>query len=295
MFGYIKPYKPEMKFKEFDIYKSIYCGFCKLLGKNYGSIYKLTLSYDFTFVALLSKSTQQEEPCVTKCSCPTHPFSKRKCTNLSDNSMLSSAAIMLLVLKLEDDISDSRFFKRTFYKTLSLLTKGAYKKSKRLYPELYEAFSQTIKTQNQLEKQTNLTIDAYSQPTGDSLAYLFSCLSQDSTQKRVLERLGLLIGRYVYQVDALDDLSSDIKSGSFNPYKPLIDNSSAKATQSVKQDISMSINLLIGEIINTYELLEIKRYKEVLDNIIYFGLQNTVMTICSRNKDRMEFTNEESV
>ena len=35
MFGYIIVNKSELKFKEFDLYRSFYCGFCQELKKNY--------------------------------------------------------------------------------------------------------------------------------------------------------------------------------------------------------------------------------------------------------------------
>ena len=36
MFGYIVVNKPEMKFREFDMYQSFYCGLCKSLKDRYG-------------------------------------------------------------------------------------------------------------------------------------------------------------------------------------------------------------------------------------------------------------------
>ena len=36
LFGYIIVNKPEMKFKEFDLYHAYYCGLCRSLKKCYG-------------------------------------------------------------------------------------------------------------------------------------------------------------------------------------------------------------------------------------------------------------------
>lgn len=281
MFGYIKPFKPEMKFKEFDEYKSIYCGFCKLLGNSYGSIYKLTLSYDFTFVALLSKAVDLTSPKTGKCKCMANPFVKKKCVMLEDNEILSSAAIMMLYMKLSDDISDNKVFKKAYYKILSLLVKPAYNKSVALYPELNKAFSKTIMRQNEVEKNKNLSIDAYSEPTSEGLAYLFSSITDDEINKRIFNRLGYLLGKFVYLVDALDDIEKDVKSSSFNPYIVNIEKKdlTSEFLKNKKETVVQSLNMLIGEVIATYELIDIQRYKEVLDNIMYFGLQNTVQLI----------------
>ena len=51
MFGYVVINKPELKFKEFDVYKSFYCGLCYSLRSRYGFVGQFTLSYDMTFNA----------------------------------------------------------------------------------------------------------------------------------------------------------------------------------------------------------------------------------------------------
>ncbi len=53
MFGYVVLNKPEIKFKDFDMYRSFYCGLCRELRERYGISGQITLSYDMTFVILL--------------------------------------------------------------------------------------------------------------------------------------------------------------------------------------------------------------------------------------------------
>ena len=64
LFGYIIVNKPEMKFKEFDLYHAYYCGLCRSLKKCYGMAGQISLSYDMTFLAmLLSGLYEPEETC----------------------------------------------------------------------------------------------------------------------------------------------------------------------------------------------------------------------------------------
>ena len=42
MFGYVVVNKPEMKFKEFDLYHSYYCGLCKTLKNRFGFLSSFT-------------------------------------------------------------------------------------------------------------------------------------------------------------------------------------------------------------------------------------------------------------
>ena len=53
MFGYVLINKEELKFKEYDVYKSYYCGLCQTLNNRSGRFAQLTLNYDMTFLQLL--------------------------------------------------------------------------------------------------------------------------------------------------------------------------------------------------------------------------------------------------
>ena len=54
MFGYIIINKGDMKFREFDIYHSYYCGLCQALKERYGKLGQISLSYDITFLCCLA-------------------------------------------------------------------------------------------------------------------------------------------------------------------------------------------------------------------------------------------------
>ena len=53
MFGYVVMNKPEIRFKDFDLYRSFYCGLCRELREKYGISGQITLTYDMTFVVVL--------------------------------------------------------------------------------------------------------------------------------------------------------------------------------------------------------------------------------------------------
>ena len=86
MFGYIRISKPEMRIKEYEMYKAIYCSLCKELGRSYGIFARLTLSYDFTFLALLNMALKDNFCGTNRKKCTCNPF--KKCTYLCDNEDL---------------------------------------------------------------------------------------------------------------------------------------------------------------------------------------------------------------
>ena len=73
MFGYITINKPEIKFKEFDIYHAYYCGFCRILKKEYGLSGQATLTYDLTFLIMLLSGLYEPEEKIGQTHCIVHP------------------------------------------------------------------------------------------------------------------------------------------------------------------------------------------------------------------------------
>ena len=132
--------------------------------------------------------------------------------------------------------------------------------------------------QNQaiLEKEKCNSLDKASEPTANIMKAITSELSDDINEKRLLERLGYLLGRYVYFCDAIEDINNDSKKKNYN-HLLLQDNEMQKEKLiTLAKD---TLNFTLGELANTYVLLSLKKYKPILDNIIYLGLNNTIKLI----------------
>lgn len=63
MFGYVRIYKPELKIKDYEIYKAAYCSVCRALGRHYGVIARGLLSYDATFLYLYRAAISEAADC----------------------------------------------------------------------------------------------------------------------------------------------------------------------------------------------------------------------------------------
>ncbi|MEG0570806.1 MAG: DUF5685 family protein, partial [Oscillospiraceae bacterium] len=152
MFGYIKPYKPELKMGEYDTYKAVYCGLCKQLGKVYGPFSRLTLSYDFTFLSLVSMAMSEECSGFTSCRCIANPFKKRACAvGCGDLSFGACCAMIMLYYKVLDNYHDSGFFGKLKSIILMPFVKSARKKAIKQYPKVDEIVSSAMSQQFLLE------------------------------------------------------------------------------------------------------------------------------------------------
>lgn len=268
MFGYIKPYKEEMRIKEYELYRAFYCSMCRELGKSYGLFARFTLNYEFVFLALL-KASLNENACPTKLGrCPFNPAKKcNYCTDSVDElEFAGAAAIMLLYYKLLDNLRDEKGLKRLGFITLKPLFYKNYKKAKMKFPLLDSLFEEYDKAQQSVERSGTTDIDAAAEPTAQMVGGLFKMCSKDETQQRILERLGYCLGRYIYVIDAAADIESDRKSGSYNPLKNRED---------TKNIAERQLYFSVNEATNAFELLNICKFKNILGNIITLGLEDT--------------------
>ncbi len=279
LFGYICPFKPDMRMMEYDIYKSYYCGLCKTMGSDYGVISRMTLSYDFAFVAILYSALRDEEQVFKHENCLFNPFKKKLCCKAQEDIEYSSDLAMIMVYyKIKDNIQDELWYKKIFYYMALPLAKSARKKAMKKLPDTDRVLGELMESQYNLEKEGCSSIDRACEPTAKALGIMLSAMSEDPIKQRVLERMGYFLGRYVYMCDALDDIEDDLKEGKYNPFlteysKDVIENDDREA---IIENCKAQMYMNIAEVIKSYQLLEIKKHGEILDNIIYLGLKSTV-------------------
>ena len=267
MFGYIKINKGELRVKEYEMYKAVYCSLCRELGRSFGFLSRLTLSYDFTFLALLNMSLRDGCDKIERKRCAFNPL--KKCNYCKSDGALAlpaSAAMIMLYYKILDNIADEKGPKKLLFLAGRPIFAHAHKKAAGRFPHVEEIVSCYIAEQNALERQNNSSLDHAADPTAKALAALFMLCSDDAAQKRILERLGYCLGRYVYILDAACDVEEDRKKGSYNILKGDYN----------KERVRGQLYTAINEAGRAFELLDVKKYKPILGNIITLGLEGTM-------------------
>ncbi len=275
MFGYVKPYNPELRVRELEEYKAVYCGLCKQLGRSFGVFARFTLSYDFAFLAMLKTALDSEIcPETERCACIAHPFCKR--IRVRENAamqMAARAAMISVYYKLLDDREDEGFFRRIGAVLLLPFAKRARRKALAFADGAAadEAAAKMSAAQAQLEAEKCQIPDAAAEPTANFLAAVLKNCAATAEQAAVLERFGYLLGRYVYLCDALDDLEDDRRRGRYNPFLY----AGGEAAIAAKN----ALFLTTAELSDDFDLLELHRYEGILENIIRIGLRAEVIRI----------------
>lgn len=294
MFGYVTPLKPELKIREFEIFRSYYCGICMHIKDDFGNIPRMILNYDMTFLGILLDSLTGEEVNLEIKRCMSHPFKKKPI--VLNNKALAYAAAMnvsLIYYKLLDDIEDDKSFKS---KTGALILSPYKKKFNRNVTVINDIIEENLKALAILEKDKNFTcIDEIAHPFSIIVAKILELypevISDNSDQLRIdLYDLGYALGKWIYLIDALDDLKEDMEKGKFNPINFLF-NSENKGYEELIEEIKPRMEFTILNCgYNCKEILEklpIKRNKEILENIISLGMMDKYTKItnnCNCNK-----------
>ena len=290
MFGYITTYQPELKMGEFEHYRGLYCSLCRRLGKRYGPTAQMTLSYDMTFLLLLYAALSEDCVGFERGRCPYNPFKKRLCCG--DSPLLdrvADASVLLVYYKTLDTVADSTFFKRTAAR-LALVPAARHRRRARAYaPELDEAMAAYVKEQAALEKAHTASTDAAAEPTAKLLSFLCADIARNDSERRVLERLGYCLGRWIYLLDAADDVERDSKSGNYNP---LLEGQSlpltSEALSACRERVRLSLNASLAECKAAYELLTVHRFDGILRNILEYGMAASQRKVLSGKPEQRE-------
>jgi hypothetical protein len=271
MFGYIRPLKDELKVREFEQFKACYCGLCQTLKKEYGRLASFLLTYDFTFLAMLSwdGETAPETDCIR---CAASPVRKKSVCKVSPVlSRCAGYSVILSRWKLKDTVEDESFFRSLKDRLLLLVYRRAYKKAARLYPEFEEAVRTNLTALRLSESETAPSLDA----CADKFARITAALAADVSvpeKKRPLEQVLYHTGRFIYILDAYDDLEADVEAGRFNPliarFSPAGGRLNSEDRDTLKNTLVHSCRV-IGA---AYELLPENAWTGITRNIVYLGM-----------------------
>ena len=291
MFGYIVPDKPEMKIKDYELFRAYYCGVCRSIGKRYGQFGRLILNFDSAFLAILLSSVSGGSLTVRKLRCPAHPFEKRHV--IIDNEIISYASDMNVILtyyNLRDKAADGDF---TASAALTAMLGGAFRKAKKRYPEKCDGIEARLCDLDALEKEKCPSMDRAAEPFAKLMEEVvsFEPLCRDEKNKKILTWLGYNLGKWIYILDAYDDLEKDIKRGSYNPllyqfgYKG---QDTGEFKKEIRDKVEFNLTYTLSQVSGAFELLDTKINRGIMENIIYLGMLKKTQKILEKGSGSVE-------
>lgn len=317
MFGYVVVNKPELKFREFDVYRAYYCGLCHSLSKRHGLSGQLTLSYDMTFLVILLSSLYEPEHNVTSKRCVVHPLRRQNIISSEFTDYVADMNVILSYFKCLDDWHDDRSVLKLAYS--KLLKKGSIGKNLKSdysttesttkcdsdslnqtptgecdsnsyftddsghlhispdysYKDKIDAISSLLDELGTREKMNETNVDVVAGLFGKIMQILF--VPFDDIYAKGLGRMGFYLGKFIYIMDAFDDVEEDVKKGRYNVF------SNCYTDPDFETRIKDMLTMMMAECSDAFEMLPAVDNADILRNILYSGVWNSYERHVAKN------------
>lgn len=263
MFGYVTICEPELKVKDLRKYKAYYCGLCRTLKDEYGFMGQMTLTYDMTFAVILLSSLYENIAEAEMHRCKVHPVKKQAMLRNEITSYAAAMNVLLAYYHMEDDWTDDR-------KVSSLMTKnliqGKAKQIIKQYPRQSQVIRESLKRLSICEKESSQDIDRAAGCFGELMAEIF--VYKEDIWAKTLRKMGFYMGKFIYIMDAYEDLPEDVKKNRYNPLKTLAQR------EDYELQMQQILRMMIAESTARFEQLPCLVDVDILRNILYDGVWN---------------------
>lgn len=286
MFGYLRVDKDDLKVREFDQYQGVYCTLCRTLGKRYGLLSRLALSYDLTFMAIYAMSLSPECPGFTQGRCSFRPWKKcARCGGKEGTPAIERAAdvsVILMYYKLEDAMADERGFRRVAARVARFLFRRAFQKACALRPDAARAAAEYMGSQRATEAARTPVMDRAAEPTARMIAFLAS----EQLPREIVplaERFGYCLGRFIYLSDAADDLADDAVRERYNPY--LLQGEEtfrAVNAKTLSEYAAQSLYACRAVCVECFRQLPVRYFQGILQNALVRGMAMVIRQVTQK-------------
>lgn len=284
MFGYIVLNKPEIKFKDFDEYRSFYCGLCRELREKYGPAGQISLTYDMTFVILLLDGLY--EPGIRKGTtrCIMHPVNKQIVRKSIITEYAADMNLLLTYYKCMDDWNDERKIIRLCY---ARLLEGKNEKTAGVYKKKADKILALLNQLSRWERAGEKDIDKMAGCFGKIMEEIFAY--KEDVWEKSLRRMGFYLGKFVYLLDAYEDVEKDVENGNYNPF------SEDYIIEGFEERTRQLLIMMLAEACREFEKLPIIRHADILRNILYSGVWCRFETVSKKRREVQEKENVRSI
>ena len=263
MFGYVTICEPELKVKDLKKYRAYYCGLCRVLKEEYGFMGQMTLTYDMTFAVIFLSSLYESVADMEMHRCKAHPVKKQMMLKNEITSYAAAMNVLLAYYHMDDDWRDDR--KVTSFMTKSVIH-GKAKKIIEQYPRQSRAIRTSLTELAECERENSMDIDRTAGCFGRLMGELF--IYREDIWERNLRKMGFFLGKFIYLMDAYEDLPEDLKKSRYNPLRKIY------GEPDYEQKIKQILCMMIAESTAEFERLPCLVDVDILRNILYYGVWN---------------------
>ena len=277
MFGYIYVNQKDLSEESKKQYQAYYCGLCQVLKKSSGVKGQILLNYDMTFLIILLTGLYELQNREKMFVCPLHP-GKKKLAYINEASVYASDMnVLLSYYNLVDDWEDDHSLPKYM---ISQMLKKDYRRIVRKYPRQAQAVATYVRHLDMLDRKKEDNIDAISGLTGEMLGEIFAW--KDDIWAEELHCLGFYMGKFIYLMDAYEDLEKDVRKNEYNPFMKLAKQNHRDFETSSK----LILTSMMSECAKSFERLPILLHADIIRNILYSGVWSKYEYLQEKKKKR---------
>ena len=262
MFGYIVPNLKALPEERQRRFRALYCGLCRTLKARHGLAGTATLSYDLTFLAMLLNALYEPGESAGRERCAAHPAKAHDYAVSPVMDYVADVNVALAYHKCMDNWVDD---KNPVSAGEGALLRRAYRRVRQIWPGQCDAIEDWLRQIRELERGKVLRIDPPVNATGKLLGELFIWPGQAAWTEE-LRAIGDGLGRFVYFMDAYDDLPRDARRGRYNPLKPL------KDREDYEQLCHSALMMMVADATDAFERLPVVLDADLIRNVLYSGI-----------------------
>ena len=223
---------------------------------------QMTLSYDMTFLVMLLTSLYEPVDNREKKRCIVQPLKKQCCISNEYTEYVADMTILLSYFKCQDDWQDE---KKVFKKIYGDILRGKSGKRREFYKQKEAVIEENLKNLSEAEERGEEDLDVMAGYFGNIMAELFVVKPDEWSDN--LKKIGYYLGKYIYIMDAYDDLEKDIRKKNYNPFIEKMCN-----TDSFDYLVKEMLTMMAAECAKEFEKLPLIENVEILRNILYSGI-----------------------
>ena len=277
MFGYININRKDLSPENLDIYQSYYCGLCHALKQDSGIKAQMFLNYDMTFLILLLTGLYELEDGAKKFICPLHP-GKKKTERINEATQYAAEMNVLLAYhNLEDDWRDDKAYAKH---AISQMIKKDYKRIVEKYPRQAATLERYMERLAVCEENKEYNLDLIAGLTGEMLGEVFAW--KEDIWADELRCMGFYMGKFIYLMDAYEDLDKDEKNKKYNPFSKF----RSEHPQDYETISKLILTSMMSECAKSFERLPILLHAEIMRNILYSGVWSKYELIQAKKNKR---------
>ncbi|MCD8366201.1 MAG: DUF5685 family protein [Clostridiales bacterium] len=277
MFGYIYINQKSLSEENKRQYQAYYCGLCQVLKKSNGVKGQMLLNYDMTFLIILLTGLYEIENEERRFVCPLHPTRKKTAYINEASCYASDMNVLLSYHNLIDDWKDEHNIPKH---VMSQMLKRDYQRIAAKYPRQVQALENYVNRLNMLEAKREENIDAISGLTGEMLGEIFAW--KDDLWADELRCLGFYLGKFVYLMDAYEDLDRDRRKNEYNPFLSMARNNG----EDFETLSRLILTSMMSECAKSFERLPILLHADIIRNILYSGVWSKYEYLQEKKKKR---------